>query len=191
MRHRIDNNAFPFPMPMVLLGSMVNGKPNFMAVAWVSRVNIHPPLIAVALGAHLTNQGIRAGKEFSISVPGMALLEKTDYCGLFSGAKADKSSLFKVYYGELKNAPLIEECPVSLACRLFQAVPLPDHELYIGQIAEAYCDPAYKSDGNPDIMKIKPFLLSMPDNRYWGVGDSAGKAWSAGMELRKTLQQRP
>ena len=189
MKHRIDNNAFPYPMPIVLVGSMVNGKPNFMAVAWVSRVNVHPPLIAIALGAHLTNQGIRDGKEFSINIHGVSLMEKTDYCGLFSGAKIDKSAIFKVHYGELKNAPLIEECPVAMACRLFQAVQLPDHELFIGEIAEAYCDPAYKSNDKPDIRKIKPFTLSMPDNRYWTVGDAAGKAWSAGAGLRKTLQK--
>lgn len=186
MKQRIDNNAFPYPMPMVLVGSIVNGQANFMAAAWVSRVNIRPPLIAIALGKHLTNQGIRDGKEFSINVPGVALVEKTDYCGLFSGAKVDKSSLFKLHYGGLKNAPLIEECPVTMACRLFQAVPLPDHELFVGEIAEAYCDSAYLSDGKPDILKIRPFTLSMPDNRYWAVGDAAGKAWGAGAGLRKT-----
>ncbi len=189
MKQRIDNNAFPYPMPMVLVGSVVNGRANFMAAAWVSRVNIHPPLIAIALGDHLTNQGIRDGKEFSLNVPGVSLLEKTDYCGLFSGAKADKSALFTVHYGELKNAPLIEECPVTMACRLFQTVPLPDHELFIGQIVEAYCHPSYMSDGKPDIQKIKPFTLSMPDNRYWTVGDGAGKAWSAGAGLRKTQKK--
>ncbi len=189
MKLRIDNNAFPYPMPVVLVGSIVNGKPNFMAAAWVSRVNIRPPLIAIGLGKHLTNQGIRDGKEFSINIPGVSLMEKTDYCGLFSGAKIDKSSIFKVHYGELKNAPLIEECPVTMACRLFQAVPLPDHELFLGEIVEAYCDPIFMSEGKPDIKKIKPFTLTMPDNHYWAVGDAVGKAWSVGAGLRKAQQK--
>jgi flavin reductase (DIM6/NTAB) family NADH-FMN oxidoreductase RutF len=189
MKQRIDNNAFPYPMPMVLAGSIVNGKPNFMAAAWISRVNFQPPLIAIALGAHLTNQGIHAGKAFSINIPGVSLMEKTDYCGLFSGAKIDKSSIFKVHYGESKNAPLIEECPVTMACQLVQAVKLPDHELFIGEIVEVYCDAAYMSDGKPDIKKIKPFILTMPDNHYWTVGDAVGKAWSVGVGLRKTMQK--
>jgi flavin reductase (DIM6/NTAB) family NADH-FMN oxidoreductase RutF len=42
--------AFPYPMPMVVVGTMVEGRPNFMAVGWVTRVNFQPPLIAVALG---------------------------------------------------------------------------------------------------------------------------------------------
>ena len=54
---------------------------------------------------------------------------------------------------------------------------------------EAYCDSAYLSDGKPDIKKINPFTLTMPDNRYWSVGEAAGKAWSAGVGLRKTQQK--
>jgi flavin reductase (DIM6/NTAB) family NADH-FMN oxidoreductase RutF len=46
----IEENAFPYPMPMVVLGTLVNGRPNFMAVGWVTRVNYQPPMIAVALG---------------------------------------------------------------------------------------------------------------------------------------------
>ena len=42
----------------------------------------------------------------------------TDYCGLYSGRKVDKSRLFEVFYGELKTAPLIMECPVNLEKRM-------------------------------------------------------------------------
>lgn len=55
---KIDNNAFVYPMPMVLVGSIVEDKANFMAVAWVSRVNYKPPMVAIALGPHYTNTGI-------------------------------------------------------------------------------------------------------------------------------------
>jgi flavin reductase (DIM6/NTAB) family NADH-FMN oxidoreductase RutF len=47
---KIDSNAFTYPMPMMLVGAMVGGKPNFLAVAWVTRDNFNPPMIAVALG---------------------------------------------------------------------------------------------------------------------------------------------
>ena len=82
----IDSGAaFLYPMPMVLVGSVVAGKANFMAVAWVTRVNFKPPLLAIALGPHHTNKGIDENQEFSINIPNVSLLEKTDYCGLVSG----------------------------------------------------------------------------------------------------------
>jgi hypothetical protein len=36
--------------------------------------------------------------------------------------------------------------------------------------------------------KINPFLLTMPDNSFWSIGESVGKAWDAGKKLRKSNQ---
>jgi flavin reductase (DIM6/NTAB) family NADH-FMN oxidoreductase RutF len=111
---KIDNNAFVYPMPVVLAGSVVDGKANFMAVGWVSRVNFKPPMIGIALSPHYTNKGIDDNQAFSINIPDVSLMEKTDYCGLVSGKKVDKSKIFKVFYGQLPHAPMIEECPLCI-----------------------------------------------------------------------------
>jgi flavin reductase (DIM6/NTAB) family NADH-FMN oxidoreductase RutF len=178
------NDAFLYPMPMTIIGAVVDGKANFLAAAWVSRVNFKPPMMMVALGAHHTNHGIDANGAFSINLPDVALLEKTDYCGIVSGKKVDKSKLFDVFYGSLPGAPLIRECPVSIACRLNQAVKLPFDTLYIGDVVEVHTEERFLTDGKPDIQKINPFTLTMPDNRYWGVGKVVGKAWSDGKKLK-------
>jgi flavin reductase (DIM6/NTAB) family NADH-FMN oxidoreductase RutF len=181
---KIDSNAFVYPMPMVIVGALVEGKPNFMAVAWVARANAKPPMIMVALGHHHTNSGIEANGAFSVNVPDVALMEKTDYCGIVSGRKVDKSKLFDVFYGSLPGAPLIKECPVCMACRLNQAVKLPFDTLYIGDIVEVYTEERFLTDGKPDVKKINPFTLTMPDNHYWRVGEMAGSAWSIGKKLK-------
>jgi flavin reductase (DIM6/NTAB) family NADH-FMN oxidoreductase RutF len=181
---KIDSNAFVYPMPMTLVGAVVDGKPNFLAAAWVTRVNFKPPMIMVALGDHYTNAGIDANGAFSVNVPDVALMEKTDYCGIVSGRKVDKSKLFDVFYGSLTGAPLIKECPVCMACRLNQAVKLPFDTLYIGDIVEVYTEERFMTDGKPDVKKINPFTLTMPDNHYWRVGEMAERAWSAGKKLK-------
>jgi flavin reductase (DIM6/NTAB) family NADH-FMN oxidoreductase RutF len=180
---RIDKNAIPYPMPVVILGAVVDGKPNFMAVAWVTRVNYQPPLIAVACGhAHHTHRGIEAHKEFSISVPGRDVMVATDHVGLVSGAKQDKSGVFESFKGELEFAPMVRACPVTLECRLVQSVALPADTLFVGEIVGAYSEERFLTGGRPDISKIHPFMLTMPDNHYWGVGEELGKAWSVGKE---------
>lgn len=181
---KIDNNAFVYPMPMTLVGSVVDGKVNFMAVGWVSRVNFKPPLIAVALGPHYTNKGIEEQRAFSVNIPDINLIEKTDYCGLVSGNKTDKSGIFTVFYGDLIGAPLIKECPVCLACRLYETVKLPSNTLFIGEIIEAFAEEIDMTDGKPDIKKINPFTLTMPDNRFWEVGNQIGKAWHQGKNFK-------
>jgi len=134
----IANNAFVYPMPMVVVGTMVADRPNFMAVGWVSRVNFRPPMLAVALGkAHYTNGGIHETKAFSVNIPGLDLMEKVDYAGLGSGQETDKSNLFTVMRGQSTGAPMIEECPVCMECRLAQVVDLPTNEVFIGEIVGA------------------------------------------------------
>ena len=181
---RIDNNVSIYPMPVVLGGAVVGGRANFLAVGWIARVNSRPPMLGMALNkTHYTTGGIREHKEFSVNVPGVNLLEKVDYCGLVSGRDADKSKLFDVFYGKLRGAPLIRECPLSLACNLVEVVSLPSNELFIGEIVEAYADEGCLTAGHLDIGKMQPFTLTMPDNTYWKIGEKAGKAWDAGRKL--------
>ncbi len=177
--------AFLYPMPMVLVGTVFKGKVNFMAVGWISRVNNRPPLMAIAIGAHHTNKGIDENKEFSINIPDVSLIEKTDYCGLVSGSKTDKSVVFDVFYGENKNAPLIKECPIGMSCILYQAVKLPTNTIYIGEPKEVFTEEKFMTDSKLDIKKIKPFTLTMPDNQYWSIGENLGRAWSIGKGLKK------
>jgi flavin reductase (DIM6/NTAB) family NADH-FMN oxidoreductase RutF len=176
----VEKNVF-IPMPVCLVGALVEGKPNFLAVGWVSRVNGTPPMVAVGLNkGHYTAGGIMQTETFSVCFPGPDLVEKTDYCGMVSGRKADKSALFQLFYGETKTAPMIAECPLCLECRLDQAVQLPTNTVFIGKIAGAYSEERFMSGGMLDFEKIDPMLLTMPDNTYWSLGKTVGKAWSAG-----------
>jgi hypothetical protein len=35
-----------------------------------------------------------------------------------------------------------------------------------------------------DIKKVNPFILTMPDNNYWSLGENLGKAWTLGKSLK-------
>jgi flavin reductase (DIM6/NTAB) family NADH-FMN oxidoreductase RutF len=128
----IDTNAYLYPMPLVLVGTEVGGKPNFMTVGWVSRVNFKPPMIAISINkAHHTPKGILENGAFSINVPTRSMVEVTDYCGLVSGRTADKSELFRTFYGELQGTPMIAECPLNMVCKLVDTVDLPSNFLFM------------------------------------------------------------
>jgi flavin reductase (DIM6/NTAB) family NADH-FMN oxidoreductase RutF len=183
---KIDSNVSIYPMPVVLAGATVGGKANFLAIGWIARVNDRPPMVALSLSkGHHTNVGIREYREFSVNFPGLDLLEKTDYCGLVSGREKDKSGIFTLFHGDLKHAPMIRECPLTFACKLVNIVALPSNDLFIGEIAEAFAEEACLTSGAPDIAKMTPFTLTMPDNTYWKIGERAGKAWEAGRALMR------
>lgn len=185
----IGNNVFLLPMPMVLVGSHIKGRPNFMAVAWVSRVNASPNVMCVAIGNKFTAEGILENKEFSINIPSVDLMPQTDLMGIVSGRDYDKSKEFDIFYGALKNAPMICECPVMMECRLVKSVRLEVDTLFMGEVMNVWSEEKYLTNGAPDITKVSPFCLSMPDNRYWSLGKEIGKAWHEGMKLKDKLQK--
>ena len=170
-----------YPMPVSLVGAHVEEKPNFLAVAWFTMAGYKPPRMAIALGKrHYTNPGIKANRAFSVCLPSEDMVAATDYCGIVSGEKTDKSQVFEVFYGELKTAPMIKDCPLCVECRLMEIVESTLNEIFIGEIVGVYTEERFLTDGNLDFAKMKPLILSQPDSSYWGLGKPVAKAWSVG-----------
>ncbi|WP_245618656.1 flavin reductase family protein [Methanogenium cariaci] len=183
----IGKNVFICPpMPVTIVGTCLNNRPpNFLTVGWVTRANVNPPMIAIGINkSNASADGITMHKTFSVNFPGTDLIEETDYCGLVSGKYKDKSRLFDIFYGELKNAPMIQNCPITLECQLTETIDLPTNYLFIGEIKGAYANENCFTGGKPDVTEINPLLLSMPDNSYWQVGEFLGRACKIGRSLK-------
>lgn len=173
-----------YPTPTVLVGAMVNGKPNFITVAHVGIMD-HTHLSLGMGKIHYTNAGIHENRTFSICLPGEDLMVETDYCGIATGKKTDKAALFDLFYGELETAPMIRECPVCMECRLDRVVDFPKHDVFVGEIVQTHVKPEVMRDGAPDVEKIRPLLFDMNRKLYFGLGEPAGKCWNAGKALKK------
>ncbi len=186
---KLGTDTLLYPMPVTLVGANVNGKANFLTVAFCGIMNPHPPIIYVALNkAHHTNAGIRENETFSVNIPPADIVRATDYCGIFSGRDADKSRLFDVFYGSLGNAPMIRECPVNMECRLLQTIDFEIDQVFMGEIVQSYADSGCLTDGVPDVKKMNPMAFSMHDNSYWQIGEKIGTAWSIGKDFKKNEQ---
>ena len=85
----------------------------------------------------------------------------------------------------VKFAPQIEEFPMNVECHVVKKVELPTNYLFIGEVVGVYIEESLLTDGHPDPEKIRPFALSMPDNRFWGLGDCVGRAWHDGKNFNK------
>jgi flavin reductase (DIM6/NTAB) family NADH-FMN oxidoreductase RutF len=178
--------TYLFPMPTTIVGANVSGKPNYLTIAYCGTVQAEPPMLSVALNRHhYSNAGIRENRTFSVNIPSESMVEITDYIGIYSGRNVDKSGLFENFYGELKTAPMIRECPLNLECRLVQVVDIPGRdELFIGEIVHIYCSEAYLTGGLPDINKIRPIIFSFGDHKYWKLGEYLGPAWNIGKDFK-------
>jgi flavin reductase (DIM6/NTAB) family NADH-FMN oxidoreductase RutF len=175
----------PYPNPAVLVGANVDGKPSFQAAGWVSMACWAPPAISISLNRErYTLKGIRQNMTFSVNVPSTDLMKETDYCGLVSGSETDKvkDCRFKIFYGNLDSAPLIEQCPVNVECEVIQILNLGSSALVVGSVVETHVSEDCLTDGNPDIKKINPLLFVSA--KYHAIGEFLAKGFSIGNELK-------
>jgi len=177
-----------YPMPALLVGANIGDKPNFMAVGWGGIASGEPPMISVAIRhQRYTLKGIKQNMTFSVNIPSIDMVKETDYCGIISGTKANKAKVcqFKVFYGKLDTAPLIEQCPINLECEVAHILDLGSHSFVIGRIEETHVSDSCLTDGKPDVNKIKPFIYTTaPASQYQSFGEVIAKAFSIGKELK-------
>lgn len=186
-KKKIGNKPYLYPYPVVIVGAEVDGKANFMTIAFCGIVNNNPGMIAFGSNRkHYTNQGILANKTFSVNIPSQDMLEVTDYIGIYSGEKVDKSGIFKVFNGSLGNAPMIVDCSINMECRVLEVLDIGGLDyIIVGEIIETYTEDKYLTGDLPDIQKMKPVVFSMFDNRYFSIGEYLGKAWHLGKVYKR------
>lgn len=176
-----------YPKPALLIGANVRGKPNFMTVAWAGIANLKPPMLTVAIRKErYTYQGIEENQTFSVNIPSEDQVTETDYCGIVSGKKKDKVADcgFTVFFGKLKTAPLIEQCPINLECSLVQKVEFRTHVLCIGQIEEVHVNDNCLTNGKPDVEKVRPLVFSSGNEyAYFGIGKKLAPGFQVGKKL--------
>ena len=175
-----------YPIPIVLVGATVGGVANFTEVGDCAVMGIHPALVTISLSAtHHTTAGIDKAGAFSINLPSTQMLSLTDYCGMVSGRDSDKSKLFKTFQGEHTGAPLIEDCPVGLECRVLDVVQVKHRRLFIAEVVECYVSNQFVEtvDGEhkvADLSKLDPIIYAL-DNRYYGIGGAIGTGYKEGL----------
>ncbi len=180
---KIENRSVS-AAPAVIAGALVDGKPNYITLGSYGGMSINPPIVYISINkTHYTNAGIKENGYFSVNIPSKNLVEETDYVGIVSGRDVDKSAVFSTFYGSVNKAPLIEECPVNILCRLIDTLNLPKNEVFIGAIVETYVGKEYLVDGKPDLKEINPILLA--GGKYCQLGDPIGTPREAGKALKK------
>jgi len=185
---KMKGERWMYPRPALLVGANVNGKANFMAVGGGGVADAGPPMIGVPIRHHqYTLKGILENMTFSVNTPSVDQVKELDYCGIVSGAKVDKVKAcgFKVFYGDLKTAPMIEQCPMTLECKVAHILNLGTHAFVIGEVMASYISDDCGTAGKPDAATIRPMVFNREASTYSSIGSVVARAWSVGREVGK------
>ena len=179
MKKNIENTLALYPTPLVVVGAMVNGKPNWLLVGHLGIMGHDHVMVSLAK-AHYTNQGIRENKKLSINIVDEALLEKADRSGCVSGTKEDKSELFDYMLSD-GGVPMISQAPVVMECSLEDVYETKGFDNFICTIDNTYAEEnVLTEEGKLNYRTLKPVLFEMPTYEYLKTGDVIGKCMSFG-----------
>jgi flavin reductase (DIM6/NTAB) family NADH-FMN oxidoreductase RutF len=174
-----------YPLASVLIGAIVDGKPNFLTLGNCGIISVDPSVIYISSAkSHHTNKGIIQNGVFSVNIPSADLVKKVDYCGLVSGSSADKSKVFNVFYESDGMVPMIADCPVNMACKVINSLEVYTMEVFIGEVTETLVREDCITNGYADTKKINPLIYCM-DNLYWNIGNNIGSGFSIGNDYIK------
>jgi flavin reductase (DIM6/NTAB) family NADH-FMN oxidoreductase RutF len=183
---KMQPERWMYPRPTLLVGANVRGKANFMTVGGGGVADAGPPMIGIPIRHfQYTLKGILENMTFSVNTPSVDQVKETDYCGIVSGAKVDKVAAcgFEVFYGDLQTAPMIEQCPLCLECKVVHVLNLGTHAFVIGEVKGTYISEDCLTDGKPDVDKVRPMVFNLEASTYSTIGSVVAKAWSVGREL--------
>ena len=177
------NKSTITPEGVFLIGTYdENGVPNAMNAAWGMQSDMSE--ITLMLGKHKTTENFEKTGAFTVAFGTADTVVISDYFGVETGAKVNKieKAGCHVHPSAHVNAPIIEEYPLTLECR----VKSWDTETgyLIGEIVASQADESILTDGKVDLGKLRPIIFDPSFNAYRVVGEVVGKAFSDGQKLK-------
>ena len=132
------------PVPVVLITSKnKEGKENVFTVGWIGTVCTKPPMLSISIRPErLSYEYIKETMEFTVNLPSIDMTKAVDYCGVRPGRKFDKikEMNFTMREGTNVDVSYIDECPVSIECKVKSIIPLGTHDLFIADVVGSHID---------------------------------------------------
>lgn len=181
---RVDFGVKPwlFPMPVLIIGTYdENGTPNAMNAAWgmISDMNE----VSISLAEHKTTKNFAITGAFTVSMATEGTVVPADYVGIESANDVpDKFARagFHATKSSRVNAPLIDELPMALECKVKSF----ENGILVGEIVNITADESVLTNGQIDYKKLKPIAYDPVTNDYVALGKAVGKAFDSGAELK-------
>ena len=173
-KKKISATPALYPTPTTVIGTEVDGKVNWIAIAHIGHIGMKG-LILSSGKSHYSNIGIKENMTLSVNMVSEAMLVKADYVGMNSGADVDKSEVFEYFRGDLKGAPMIQESPITMECKVVDIYDTEHHDNFVVEVVNTYANESIlNEESNIDFSKVKPLLFEMAGRRYLKPG---GVVW--------------
>jgi len=174
-----------YPLPVVLVSAASSaGEQNLFTVAWTGTVCSDPPMVSISVRPERYSYSmIREMGEFVINLTTKELAFATDYCGVRSGREVNKWKEMHLtpVPGRTVKAPLVQESPVNIECKVTERRELGTHHMFLAEVTCVHAEETYMDEkGKFDLSKAEPIVYS--HGTYYTTGKPLG---SFGYSVKK------
>ncbi len=179
-----------YPLPAVLVSCGENEEEyNIFTVAWTGTLCTNPPMCYISVRPERHSYDIiRRTGEFVINLTTREMAFATDWCGVRSGKDYNKFKEMKLTPGKatVVNAPVIEESPICIECRVKEIVPLGSHDMFIAEVVNVQADDRFLDPVTEKFELDTAHPLVYVHGGYYDLGEKIGKfGWSVEKKKRK------
>ena len=183
------NMLYPLPAVMVSTADR-SGKSNIITVACTGTVCTNPAMLYISVRPERYSYGLlKDSGEFVVNLTTEKLKKATDWCGVRSGRDVDKWKEMHLTEGQaskLDYAPIIEECPVNIECKVTEIKELGSHHMFLAKVEAVQVGEEYL-DEKGRLQLGKAGLLAYSHGEYLTLGDSLG---TFGWSVRKNTSSK-
>ena len=178
---RPGNMLYPLPAVMVSAADR-EGNSNILTVAWTGTICSDPAMLYISVRPErYSYHMIKETGEFVVNLTTEKLAYATDWCGVRSGRDVDKWKEMKLTKGKaekLEYAPIIQESPVNIECKVTEVKELGSHHMFLAEVKAVQVDEKYmKKNGKFELNSTG--LLTYSHGEYLSLGASLGTfGWS-------------
>ena len=185
MRKNFGAMTSVYPMPVFIVAAYdENGKPNCMNAAWGGIYEEKQVMVCLA-HSHKTTKNIKLSGAFTVSIADAKHVVQADYVGVESGnSVSDKMAKagFTTVKSEFVNAPVINELPMTVECKL---IKFNEDGVCIGEIVNVSADESVLGDdGQIDPTKLGAITFDPVHHSYITLGEKVGNAFADGKALK-------
>ena len=187
MKKDLGVKPFLFPMPVLMIATYgENDKVDVMNMAWGGICDNNKVALNIT-ETHKTAENIKKRGAFTISVADVAHLEESDFFGTASGNTMDdkfERTNMHATKSTRVDAPVIEEYPITLECKVAKIQNDEFGFRVIGEIVNVLADEnVLDESGKVDPTKLNAFVFDQFQNGYYKIGEKVGQAWNSGMKF--------
>lgn len=179
------NMLYPLPAVMVSTADK-KGNSNIITVAWTGTVCTNPAMLYISVRPERFSYPlIKDSGEFVVNLTTESLARAADWCGVKSGRDVDKWREMHLTPGNaetLEFAPVIEQSPVNIECRVTEIKELGSHHMILARVTAVRVDEKYMKD-NGKFELNSTGLLVYSHGEYLSLGRKLG---TFGYSVKKT-----